>query len=114
MTCLKPGLKGTQINTMSMLKIANMRVPYPEMANYGTRGLPDNIAYIDREEFDDLSVCEELESDVGYASARETPRRSPKKVGITFSCSYLMTFLMHLCCLFRYCNIHAELFYVRI
>ncbi len=70
---------------MSMLKIANMRVPYPEMANYGSRGLPDNIAYIDQEEFDDLSVCEEListelESDVGYGSARETPRKSPQKV----------------------------------
>ena len=64
---------------MSMLKIQNMRVPYPEMADHGRHGIPDNLAYIDQADFDDLEEFDST-SDKGYDSCKGTPRRTPKKV----------------------------------
>ena len=63
---------------MSMLKIPNMRVPYPEMADHGRHGIPDNLAYIDQADFDDLEEFDTT-SDKGYDSCKGTPKRTPKK-----------------------------------
>ncbi len=67
---------------MSMLNMpANVRVPYPEMADHGRHGIPDNLAYIDQADFDDLEEFDTT-SDKGYDSCKGTPRRTPKKVRV--------------------------------
>ena len=49
------------------------------MADHGRHGIPDNLAYIDQADFDDLEEFDTT-SDKGYDSCKGTPKRTLRKV----------------------------------